>query len=70
MVDEHNYMFKVTNSCVSNNSTDIQCFTHNYGVDELVPYNKYSVKIAAMNSNGMGPFSNVITVMSGENGKI
>ena len=70
--DEHNYTFNVTSGCVSTTSTDMQCLSHSFNVpeNELMPHEKYSVKIAAKNVNGMGPFSNVVTVMSGDDGKV
>ena len=70
--DEHNYTFNVTSQCVSKTSSNIQCFYHSFNVpeNELIPHNKYSVRIAAVNVNGTGPFSNVIAVISEDAGKI
>ena len=69
--DEHNYTFNVTSGCTSKTSKDIRCFIHSFNVskNELILHNKYSVKVAAVNVNGTGPFSNEITVMSGDDGK-
>ena len=70
--DEHNYTFNVTSECVSKTSSNIQCFYHSFNVpeNELIPHNKYSVRIAAVNVNGTGPFSNAIAVMSEDAGKM
>ena len=70
--DEHNYTFNVTSGCVSRKSEDIQCFSHSFKVpeNELIPHTKYSVRIAAVNVNGTGPFSNMIAVLSGDDGEI
>ena len=69
--DEHNYTFNVTSQCVSKTSKNIRCFLHSFNVskNELIPHSKYSVRIAAVNVNGTGPFSNAIAVMSGDDGK-
>ena len=70
--DEHNYTFNVTSGCVSKTSNNVHCFSHSFNVpeDELIPHNKHLVRIAAVNVNGTGPFSNVIAVMSGDDGEI
>ena len=70
--DGHNYTFNVTSECISKTSSNIQCFYHSFNVpeNELMPHNKYSVKVAAVNVNGTGPFSNAIAVMSEDAGKI
>ena len=69
--DEHNYTFNITSRCTNMISTDMQCLSHNYNIpeNELMPHKKYSVKVAAVNVNGTGPFSNAIGVMSGDDGK-
>ena len=38
-------------------------------ISELVAYVDYSVRVAAMNVNGTGPFSNPVIEMSGEDGE-
>ena len=70
--DEHNYTLNVTSECISTSSTDLQCFSHSFIVPEnvLMPHKLYSVKVAAVNVNGMGSFSNVIAATSGDDGKI
>ena len=70
--DEHNYTFNVTSQCVSTTSTDIQCLSHSFNVpkNDLTPHEKYSVKVAAVNVNGVGPFSNVIVATSGDDGNV
>ena len=39
-------------------------------ISELVPCTKYLVKVAAMNGNRTGPFSEPVEEISGENGNI
>ena len=70
--DEHNYTFNVTSGCVSKTCMEIQCFSHSFAVPEndLIPHLEYSVRIAAVNINGTGPFSNAITVTSGDDSEI
>ena len=70
--DEHNYTFNVTSGCVSKACNNKECFSHSFNVpkDELIPHLEYSVRIAAVNINGTGPFSNAITVMSGDDSEI
>ena len=70
--DEHNYTFNVTSGCVSRKSEDMECFSHSLNVpeNELISHTKYSVRVAAVNVNGTGPFSKIIAVMSGDNGEI
>ena len=70
--DEHNYTLNVTSECISITSNDIRCFFHSFNVskNELTPHKKYSVKVAAVNVNGTGPFSIAIAVMSGDAGKM
>ena len=69
-LDKHNYTYEVTNDCVGA-TTKLRCLSHSFSIPEnqLLVHTKYSVKIAAVNVNGTGPFSNGITVMSGENGE-
>ena len=72
-LDTRNYTFNVTRECISRTCTNIECMSHSFTAsenNELVPHNKYSVKIAAVNVNGTGPFSSAIEVMSGDNGKV
>ena len=71
-LDIHNYTLNVTSECVSRTCTNIECMSHSFTVsemDELIPHRKYSVKVAAINVNGTGPFSSAIGVMSGDDGK-
>ena len=70
--DVHNYTFNVSSHCVSRMCTIIECMSHSFTISEvnqLISHKKYSVKIAAVNFNGTGPFSNAIEVMSGDDGK-
>jgi len=68
--DKHSYSLEVNNDYINTTSTESQCLSYNYNVsNQLIPHKRYSVKIAAVNINGTGPFSDTITVMSGENGK-
>ena len=68
-MDIYNYTFNVTSECISRMCTNIECMSHSFEINELVTYQEYSVKVAAVNVNGTGPFSSAIGVMSGDNGK-
>ena len=70
--DEHNYTFNVTSRCTSRTCTKIWCLFHHFNIpkNELVSHNNYAVKVAAVNANGMGPFSSAIIVLSGDDGKL
>ena len=67
--DEHSYIVNVSDENTRRECKDIECMSHNFTVSELIPHKKYSVKVAAVNVNGTGPFSNPIAVMSGDNSK-
>lgn len=69
--DERSYTFNVSSVCIKTTCTEPQCFSHTYVVpeNELVPHKEYSVKVAAVNINGTGPFSSGNVVMSGDDGK-
>ena len=47
---------------------DINGTTHT--ISGLVPYTKYSVKVAAMNDDRTGPFSKPVVEISGEDGNL
>jgi len=40
-----------------------------YTISGLVAYTNYSVRVAAMNVNGTGPFSNPVVQVSGQDGE-
>ena len=71
-LDDHSYIVNVTSENASRECKNIECMSHSFTVSEidgLIPHEKYSVKVAAVNVNGTGPFSDPISVMSGDNGK-
>lgn len=70
--DKHSYTFEVNSDCINTTSIKSQCLSYSFNVpkNQLTPHKEYSVKIAAVNINGTGPFNDAITVMSGENGKV
>ena len=39
-------------------------------IPKLIPYTKYSVKVAAMNADGTGLFSEPVVEISGEDGNL
>ena len=39
-------------------------------ISELVPWTRYSVKVAAMNGDRIGPFSEPVVEISGEDGNV
>ena len=39
-------------------------------IPKLIPCTKYSVKVAAMNADGTGPFSEAVVEISGEDGNL
>lgn len=49
-------------------TTSVGSTSTTYTLTGLIAYVDYSIQLAAMNNDGIGPFSNSVVLWSGENG--
>ena len=65
------YIIQYTRTIMNNvMSMNVNSGTTQYTISELVAFVDYSVRVAAINDNGTGSFSNYVMRTSGQDGKL
>ena len=49
---------------------EVNVIDRTFTASELTPHTNYTFRVAGVNSNGTGPYSNDITVLTDEDGKL
>ena len=58
--------FHWSSCCIT--TLEMNVMDRNFTVSGLTPHTNYTFRVAGVNSNGTGPYSNVITVVTDEDG--